>query len=346
MSYFRRIHSLEKFSEILSREQRWLIVINADPDAMASALALKNILSRRVQVAEIAKINTLSRPDNLAMVRYTRLRMTDFAECPPGAFDHYALTDSQPDHHPIFKRIPFSLLLDHHPLSAAPPDIPFVEIRPEYGATSTLLTEFLYNLNIRPGKYLATALQFGIKTDTDNFGRHFCDVDMRAFHYLSRFSDSNLLARISRSEFHERRLNFFARACTGLRSVGVSGRHAHVGKVDTPDILVNIADFFMRVYEIRWTAVSGRYGDMLVIIFRGDGVSRDMGALAVRAFGELGSAGGHKAMARAEIPATAAGTEEAAAFIRKRLFRHGPRQTKQSPARGTAASKGNQSVLP
>jgi nanoRNase/pAp phosphatase (c-di-AMP/oligoRNAs hydrolase) len=332
MSYFRHIHSLEKLPEVLSREQRWLLLINADPDAMASALALKRILSRRVQLAEIAKVNTLTRPDNLAMVRYTRLHMIDFSEELPAAFDHFALLDSQPDHHAVFKTIPFTLILDHHPRPAKPlKDVPFVEIRPEYGAASTLLTELLYNLKIRPGKYLATALQFGIKTDTDNFGRHFYDVDLRAFQYLSRFADAHLLARIARSEFHERKLNIFAKACTGLCKVGVSGRHVHVGKVDTPDILVNIADFFMRVYEIRWIAVSGRYGDVLVIIFRGDGVARDLGSLSARSFGDLGSAGGHKSMARAEIPVAAAGAEDLGSFIRKRLTRHGARPAGRRP---------------
>jgi nanoRNase/pAp phosphatase (c-di-AMP/oligoRNAs hydrolase) len=332
MSYFRRVHSLEKFPELLSREQRWLVLINADPDAMASALALKRILSRKVQVAEIAKVNTLTRPDNLAMVRYTRLRMKDFTEDMPAAFDRFALLDSQPDHHPVFGGLPFTLLLDHHPLPAIPlKGIPFVEIRPEYGATGTLLTEWLYNLNIRPDKYLATALQFGIKTDTDNFCRHCYDVDLRAFQYLSRFADAALLARIARSEFHERRLHVFAKACTGLHKIGVSGRHVHVGKVDTPDILVNVADFFMRVYEIRWIAVSGRYGDTLVIIFRGDGVGRDLGALAARSFGDLGSAGGHKVMARAEIPAASSGTEDHGEFIRKRLTGHKTGAVKRTP---------------
>jgi nanoRNase/pAp phosphatase (c-di-AMP/oligoRNAs hydrolase) len=339
MSYFRHLHSFAKFPKLLARDQRWLLLINADPDAMASALALKRILSRKVQIADIAKVNTLTRPDNLAMVRYTRLRMKDFSEDLPAAYDRFALLDSQPDHHPVFGKVHFTLLLDHHPLPATPFDtIPFVEIRPEYGATSTLLTELLYNLNIRPDKYLATALQFGIKTDTDNFGRHFDDVDLRAFHYLSRFADAALLARIARSEFHECRLNVFAEACTGLHKLGASGRHVHVGKVDTPDILVNIADFFMRVYEIRWIAVSGRHDDVLVIIFRGDGVGRDLGGMAARAFGDLGSAGGHKAMARAEIPAASSGAEDPGCFIRKRLTGHraGPAKQTPPPARNAA----------
>jgi nanoRNase/pAp phosphatase (c-di-AMP/oligoRNAs hydrolase) len=248
--------------------------------------------------------------------------MLDLDKDLPGSFDHFALVDSQPDHHPAFKSIPFTLILDHHPLPAHPiSGVPFVEIRPEYGATSTLMTELLYNLKIRPAKMLATALQFGIKTDTGNFERHFSDVDLRAFRYLARTADQHLLLRIARSEYRESWLATFAKACTVLYALGSSGRYAYVGEVDNPDILVNIADFFMRVYEIRWAAVCGRYNDTLVVIFRGDGISRNLGIFSRQAFGDLGSAGGHKAMARAEIHVQAAQDEDIELFIWKRLIK-------------------------
>ena len=292
--------------DLFSRDERWLIAINADPDAMASAMALKRIMSHRVQDVVIAKVNTITRPDNLAMIRYTRLRMERFYPGILPHFDRFALVDSQPGHHPAFKDMEFSIVIDHHPLPEKPAAFPYSEIKPEYGATSTLLTEYLYNLNIRPGKLLATALQFGIKTDTANFERHFYDVDLRAYQYLNRFADHMLLSRIARSEFHLHWLELFAKACTNLYSIGASGQYVFIGAVDNPDILVNIADFFMRVFEIRWAAVAGLYGDTVVVVFRGDGMARDVGHYAGQVFGALGSAGGHKSMARAEFPAAVA----------------------------------------
>ena len=319
MAYFRTVPQLPKLIERFSRGHRWLILINADPDAMASAMALRRIMSHKVQDVTIAKVNEITRPDNLAMVRYTQLRMERFF---PGMLPHYdrfALVDSQPSHHPSFAGIPFSIVVDHHPLVEGQQEIPYGEIKPEYGATSTLFTEYLYNLNILPGKLLATALQFGIKTDTANFERHFTDVDLRAYQYLSRFGDHSLLSRISRSEFHKRWLEFFAKACTKLYAIGASGQYAYLDEVDNPDILVNIADFFMRVYEIRWVAVAGHYRDQLVIIFRGDSISRDVGRFAAQAFGDIGSAGGHKAMARAEVPFAATEGKDPELFVWQRL---------------------------
>ena len=319
MAYFRTLPNLHKMLEMLSREQRWLILIIADPDAMASAMALKRIMSRRVQEVAIANINTVTRPDNMAMMRYTRFKMTRFDPGMLSRFDAFAIVDSQPHHSPVFKEVPFSIVIDHHPLPETPYPAEYCDIRTQYGATSTLLTEYLYNLNIRPGKFLATALQFGIKTDTSSFERHFYDVDLRAYHYLNRFADHNLLSRIARSEFHLHWLDTFAKACTNLYGIGKSGQYVFVGEVDNPDILVNIADFFMRVYEIRWAAVAGQCGDSAVVIFRGDGISCDVGLYASQVFSEVGWGGGHKVMARAEFPVAAADGAELEMFIWQHL---------------------------
>lgn len=340
MAYFRSLPNLRTMLDMFSREQRWLIPIVADPDAMASALALRRIMSHRVQDVVIANLNIITRPDNLAMVRYTHVKMIHFSPDMLRNFDCFAMVDGQPQHNPAFKDIPFSIIIDHHPLPALPYRAAYSDIKPQYGATSTMMTEYLYNLNIRPGKLLATALQFGIKTDTNNFERHFYDVDFRAYNYLNRFANPALLSRIARSEFHAHWLDFFAKACTNRYGMGTSGQYVFLGDVDNPDILVNVADFFMRVYEIRWAAVAGVYKNTVVVIFRGDGISRDVGAYASQVFSEIGSAGGHKAMARAEFPVAAAAGEDLELYIWKRLTTDSSRRKKNGkPAAKPAAAE-------
>ena len=329
MAYFRTIPKLQELTGLMSREDSWLILINADPDAMASAMALKRIMSHRVHDAVIAKVNEVTRPDNLAMVSYTRLRMENFTPGMAAGFNRFALVDSQPHHHPLFQDVPFSIVIDHHPLPEPPIEFPYKDIRPSYGATSTLMTEYLYNLDIRPGKLLATALQFGIKTDTSSFERHFCDVDLRAYQYLARHADHSRLSSIARSEFLLRWMEHFAKACTNLYPLG-SGQYVYVGAVDNPDILVIIADFLMRVYEVRWVAVSGMYQESIVVVFRGDGIIRNVGKLANQLFGDIGSAGGHKSMARAEFPVAAMGGKDPELYIWQRLSK---------PVRSPRASK-------
>jgi nanoRNase/pAp phosphatase (c-di-AMP/oligoRNAs hydrolase) len=320
MTYFRKLES--KAAELLSlckKNERWLILLNADPDAMASAMALKRILARRVQGVGLAMVNELSRPDNLAMVRYLQIPVQRLTPPLAAQFDRFALVDSQPHHHPEFAPFQFSIVIDHHPVK---PEFPiqaeFVEVQPNYGSNSTLLTEFLYNLNLRPGKHLATALLYGIKTDTHSFEQHFHDADIKAFRYLSKYADHSILRKIVRSEFRVEWLKYFSQAFRKVRLWG-DGLTVYMGEVDSTDILVILADFFLRIHDISWDIVTGISDNTLVAIFRGDGVKGDMGVLATRLFGSVGSAGGHKSMARAQIPLENLGQEHPQQFIWERL---------------------------
>ncbi|MEZ0575817.1 DHH family phosphoesterase [Halodesulfovibrio aestuarii] len=320
MSYFRNVKpQLDNLLEMFSRNERWLITINADPDAMGSAMALKRILSHRVADVDIARVNEITRPDNLAMVRLLRIPMVKLTPQVTAQYDKFAIVDSQPHHHPLFSELDYSIVIDHHPLNDDfPVTAEYKEILPGYGSNSTILTEYLYQLKIRPGKLLATALMYGIKTDTNDFERNFNEIDIRAFKYLSKYANHPLLSRIARSEMHYDWLDYFSRAITGIHKVG-SGQYAFVGVVDNPDALVVIADFFMRVHEMRWVAVCGVYQDKAIVIFRGDGVNRDLGRFAYCQFSDIGSAGGHKALARAEIPIEELCGKDVEMFIFKRL---------------------------
>ena len=301
------------------KDDRWLIVINADPDALGSAMALRRMLIRRVNDVDIAQINEIKRPDNLAMIRYLRIPTTKLIPNLAVQFDKFALVDSQPHHHPSLAELKYDIVIDHHPRSDEHPvDAPFVDIRPQYGATSTMMTEYLYNMKIRPAKLLATALLYGIKTDTESFVRDFIDPDVAAFRYLSKHADHQLMKRIVRSEFHLDWLRYFSRAFYNLRRVG-QGLSAHMGRVENPDVLVIVADFFMRVHGVPWVFISGECEEKLIVVMRGDGLRRDMGKCASSMFGDLGSAGGHRGAARAEIELTALNGEDPEIFMMKKL---------------------------
>ena len=219
MSSTRKLSSrLTQLLELFNRNDDWLIVINADPDAMASAMALKRIMSHRTGKVTIARINEISRPDNLAMIRYLRIPMLPLTDKLKASYSHFAMVDSQPHHNPAFAGIPFSIVIDHHPaVPEHPVDAAYVDIRPQYGAVSTLLTEYLRAYHIRPGIRLATALQYGIRTDTATFTRTGTEIDLRAYQYLAAHGDTALLTRITRSEYFPEWLKYFARAFSWIR---------------------------------------------------------------------------------------------------------------------------------
>lgn len=319
MAYFRKLSAqLAALQELLKRDDNWLILINADPDAMGGAMAFQRLIRHRVHTVTIARINEVTRPDNLSMIRYLRIPMVRWQPVLARGFQRFAIVDSQPSHNVAFDDVDFSVIIDHHPLPERPYDAPFQEIRPEYGATCTLMTEYLYNAGIRPGRRLATALQYGIRTDTNTFGRHSSEVDLRAYHHLSRFGDPVLLTRIMRSEYLPEWLPYFSRAFDTLRPCG-HGHYTSLEEVESPDLLVVVADFFLKVHGLRWVAVCGVTRGTVVVIFRGGFGAVDLGGMAAAAFGDVGSAGGHRSMARAEFPASALGSEPLDAFTYRRL---------------------------
>ncbi|MBW2108390.1 MAG: DHH family phosphoesterase [Deltaproteobacteria bacterium] len=290
---------LRRLESLFLKEDRLLIVINADPDAMASAMALKRLLWRKIAGTTIAHVNRISRPDNLAMIRLLRLDLRPLKEVDRGAFTRFAILDSQPEHHEAFEGIDFHVVIDHHPEGAV--NAAFVDIRPQYGATSTMMTQYLRAARIKPSARLATGLFYGIKVDTSNFERRAVIEDVNAFQFLFRYVNVYMARKIEQAEITLDFLKFYRRALDAVR-VRKRRIRVHLGPVPNPDVCVTIADFFMKIHDIAWVIISGIVQGRLVIIVRNDGLGKHAGKLLARAFGHLGTAGGHKAMARAEIP--------------------------------------------
>lgn len=282
-------------------EDQVLILIVADPDALASALAMKRILWRRVAGVTIARVNEISRPDNLAMVRLLKIAAKPMASLNPDKFSKRVIVDGQPDHHEALGCCSIHVVIDHHPPGEALKDVAFADVRPKYGSCSTILTEYLQGAKIKISQRLATALTYGIKTDTSSFGRPVVEEDVKAFRALFPHVNQSMLRKIEFSEMRRGDLQVLHQALEDFR---ISGHtlFAHLGEVKSSDNLVQIADFFLRVDIVDFCTVSGFSADKLVIITRNASPRRNAGKLVQAAFGEIGSAGGHKASARAEVP--------------------------------------------
>jgi nanoRNase/pAp phosphatase (c-di-AMP/oligoRNAs hydrolase) len=284
------------------------ILIDADPDAMASALALKRLFWRKVRKATIYHINPIKRADNLAFIRLLKIDLQHIRNLKPTQIDKWAIVDSQPDHHKEFSGRPFDIIIDHHPLSP-PSKAPFVDIREDYGANSTIMTEYLRAAKIRPSPKLATALFYGIKTDTDNFVRHSLPNDINAFRYLYKFTNGNIINKIESSEMTRKTLASYRMAIDRL-SFFKDTAYIHMGEVQDPDILVVMADFFLGLSEATWSVVSGVYNKKLVVILRNANFRGDAGKAAQELVGRFGgSGGGHKSAGRAEIPTQGIGKD-------------------------------------
>ncbi len=290
---------VRRFYARFAGDDRVLVLINADPDAIACAMAVKRLLWRKVASVTLVNINTIKRPDNIALIRLIGVELTHISQIKADQHTRFVIVDSQPDHNELFQQFTFDVIIDHHPETGA--EAPFKDVRPGYGANASILTEYLKAAKIKPSAKLATALFLGIKTDTQDFERQTLIEDIRAFQFLFRHANMHLVRRIELADLTPDFLKYFEVA---LRTRRIRRQQAfiHLGQVANPDICVIIADFFMRLNNVNWSIVSGWYHDNLIIIFRNDGIRKNAGKMAQQSFGAFGSAGGHKSAARAELP--------------------------------------------
>jgi nanoRNase/pAp phosphatase (c-di-AMP/oligoRNAs hydrolase) len=294
------IEKVGRLYDAFNSDDRVLIVIMADPDAIASSMALKRLLWRRVASVAVARTNVIKRPDNLALLQFMKMPCFHISEVVLGDYTRLVMVDSQPHHQESLVSLQFDVIIDHHPLGTYD-RAKFIDVRPDYGATATMMTEYLRAAKIKPSRTLATALFYAIKTDTNNFVRQGQLEDMRAFRFLFPLINQNMISKIENSDINRASLKYFK---TALQRVKLRKDTAlvYLDKVDNPDTLVMLADFMMRIRDVNRSIAAGIFKDNLVVIFRVVGSRANAGQMASKALGAFGPAGGHKGMARAEIP--------------------------------------------
>lgn len=299
----RKAAGLQKVETIrnLVRGFPFLTIIwgNPDPDAIASSYALLELVKDFAKEAMIAYTGEFTRPENAAMVSILKIPMRKFTWDLLRPETVVATVDAQPSFFRPDDRLKFDVIIDHHPLSDLG-EPKFADVRPTYGSTSTIFTEYYQAAGIRMSKKIATALFYGLKVDTGNLTRNVSDADVSAFRYLRMRTDENMVRTIELSQLPVETLDYFAIAIAN-KKIRREVAFAYLGTIPNPDMCVHVADFFIKLTGISWAVLACRSKDRVVVVFRSDGFRKHAGHLAEALFTEYGTAGGHRTMARAEL---------------------------------------------
>lgn len=292
---------VEQIRELLGDKERIGILLqdDPDPDALASGLALRALLGRTKPSAPLLTFGGITRPENAAMVRALEMEVEHVKVADLVRFDALAMVDAQPTF--FEETLPeIAIVIDHHP-EAKGWKAAFRDVRPSYGATATIMTEYLRAAEVKITERVATALLYGIKSDTLHLERGATRTDMEAFAFLYELANHNTLRRIERPELPLDALDALGDALVH-RQIIHNALFAHLGPVSRPDLIPQFADLCLQVAGIEWSVVSGLTGDGLHISVRNVGYVRAAGEVVKEAFGALGSAGGHRTAAKAVIP--------------------------------------------
>ncbi|MBI2071405.1 MAG: DHH family phosphoesterase [Elusimicrobia bacterium] len=303
-----------------------------DPDAMASAWALVHLVHERFGLpARIVYGGVIGRMENQMMARILKIPMH---RCGPQDLKSrrcVALVDTQPPfaNNPLPSKRTAALIVDHHPRHAkTKADIAWIDEK--VGATATLLFEALRAAHASIPKNLATALFYGIGSETQHLGRQATDRDIAAYRRLMVLVDMRALSKIQNPSHPSSFFRTLARAVHEafiIRNViGV-----HLGEVATQDIVAHMADFLLTHEKMRWSVVTGRYQGRLYISVRTLDQKAEAGRLLWRLLGGGSRAGGHSMIAGGSIEVGQDAAPEAwrqaeGQLISRFLKRHGIRE--------------------
>ena len=290
-----------QYQRYFADADRVLILLHndPDPDALASGLALRNLLRRTKTTAIIGAMQGVTRPENLRMANMLDIQVEQVTPATLQEFERIATVDVQPHYFGgLLDRA--DLVIDHHPEQPGYSAV-FKDIRADYGSTSTILTEHLRAVDVNISERTATAMLYAIKSDTLFFARHTNRVDLEAFTFLYPLADAALIRKMEGAEITLERLAYVTRASqTGVLREQVFT--AFVGEAPREDFIPYTADFFLQLEDVKWTIVAGIVGNTFILSVRNLGYSRNAGEFVKRWFGDVGSAGGHRAMAKAVVP--------------------------------------------
>ncbi|MEE9610414.1 MAG: NAD-binding protein, partial [Desulfatiglandales bacterium] len=193
---------LKKLKEILTGADKGVAIVtqnNPDPDAIASALTLKRIVESYGKKADIIYGEEIGHDENKAMINLMAIEMIHRSKVKDiRAYSKIALIEASIPgvNNPLDKSVTPDIIIDHHQVDMKKVKGEYVDIRPNVGATSTIMIDYLTHLKKELDEELATALLYGIKTDTRDFTRGTTTVDLKAVAVLYPKVNHELLAKI------------------------------------------------------------------------------------------------------------------------------------------------------
>ncbi|HEX4960036.1 MAG TPA: DHH family phosphoesterase [Thermoanaerobaculia bacterium] len=327
--------ALKTLIEHQERPGRWLVLThdNPDPDALASAQILARVLRQAFrQKVTVAYGGIIGRAENQEMVKSLRLPFSHVRNLSFKRYRHFALVDTQPrsGNNQLPSRTVPDIVIDHHPLRPATQAGPFYDVRPKYGATATLLAEYMLEAGVKPTHALATALIYAIRSETQDFAREHIGPDKAIHDLFFPLANHRLLARIQSPRLP---LTYFGNlhdALENLESVD-SLILTHLGAIEQPDIVPEIADLLLRMAGKTWSLVTGYHQDRLYLSIRTTNTRADAGSLMRRLLGRRGKGGGHGMIAGGWIDATKMTAPAERRELQRKLGTRLARELKKNP---------------
>ena len=277
---------------------------NPDPDSMAAAIALRKIANSLGNIkCTIVHGGTVGRGENRALAKYLNLKMHQPDKIVYQNYDLVGMVDTQPGtgNNSLPENVVADIVFDHHPMKHRTHLAKFYDVRLKCGATSTIMFEYLVELNIEIDMRLATALLYGIRSDTQDLGREATKADIKAIEILYPIANKRMLSEIQRGSVQR---NYFKMLAEALGNAYVYDDCviARLGFINNPDMIAEVADLLLRDEDIESAVCYGYYEGKLLFSVR-TSVSLKIADKIAKAIAiGTGTGGGHQTYAGGQIP--------------------------------------------
>jgi nanoRNase/pAp phosphatase (c-di-AMP/oligoRNAs hydrolase) len=319
----------DKLLATLAPFQRVVLVshVNPDPDSLASMLGVQALLeSTQPGKPVILTVDgMIARSENRAMVELLQIPLVPVESVSLTRETAVVMVDTQPYTGRRFSEAAMpQVVIDHHDTGGLLAGVLFYDIRASVGATSTIVTNYLIEKGVTVAPRLATALLYGIESETTGYPREATPLDDSALIWLFPRADKDLLAHIRNPKLPQ---SHFATFQTALANAFIYDKLVFTwcGTVTQPDIIAEIADFFIRFDQVDWSLAVGVFDGQMKLSLRADWLGGRAGEVLYEVVSGLGSAGGHDKRAGGAIILAKHHPETPEALlrtIRRRLLDH------------------------
>ncbi|MGN0316620.1 MAG: bifunctional oligoribonuclease/PAP phosphatase NrnA [Lachnospira sp.] len=272
-----------------------------DPDAVACAYAMQELLKVKGVQSEICYKGNIDRTVVASMVRELGIPMTEYPdEFGPEETDEIILVDAQKGNSNIIDmRGNEVICIDHH-LIHRNEQYRYADIRPEVGACSSIIASYYFENDVDMSVNVATALLFGIKVDTADLKRGVSQLDLEMFVKLHRIANHALIGKFESNIIHFEDLKAYNEALETLQMCE-NVCFADAGADCKESVIASIADFVLQLDGIDLVVVYSLRNDGIKISVRSSGKYK-CGNIIIKALEGIGSGGGHERMAGGFIP--------------------------------------------
>lgn len=276
-----------------------------DPDALASGKGLSYLLKESWNISsELVYSGLVARAENRMVLNLLTPEWRHAEGLPDiHCYSSIALVDTQPGagNNRLPANISPQIVIDHHrPLWDALQPVRFIDVRPELGATVSLVYQYLEAARLVPDATLSTAMFYGLQTDTRGLARDASHTDEAIYMKLVGLIDRQKLVMVEQAGLSR---DYFQAFNRGLEAARVYGHCiiANLGAVHRPDLPAEMADVLIRLESAHAALCLGTYGGQMHLSLRTVPSGPDAGQLVQKIIASLGKAGGHGTIAGGQI---------------------------------------------